>query len=202
MLKLYDLERSGNCYKVRLLLSLLGLAYERVGVGLAAGEHKQPAYLAINPLGQVPALADDGVVLRDSQAILVYLARKSGGEDWLPADAEGLARVTQWLSFAANELNAGCARARAIIRFGRKGHLGDTQTFAASTLAVLDAHLGGRRWLECGRPTIADIACYPYVALAPEGEVPLDAFAAVRAWIGRVEALPGYTPMSGLPRGA
>jgi glutathione S-transferase len=201
MLKLYDLERSGNCYKVRLLLSLLGLPYEGIGVDLPGGEHKKPAYLAINPLGQVPVLADGGLLLRDSQAILVYLARKSGGEDWLPTDAEGLARLMQWLSFAANELLVGCARARAIIRFGRKGDLGETQAFARGTLAVLDAHLAGREWLERGRPTIADIACYPYVALAPEGGVALDGYAAIRAWIHRVEALPGYVPMSGLPHG-
>jgi glutathione S-transferase len=200
MIRLYDIERSGNCYKARLLLALLGLEHRLVPVDLPAGEHKKPEFLAINPMGQVPVLIDDGLTLRDSQAILVYLARRYGGDGWLPTEAEGLARVMQWLSLAANELLNGAALARAILRFKREADLGRAQTLARTVLGVMDRHLESRSWLELERPTVADIACYPYVALAPEGQVPLDPHTSVQAWIARVEALPGYIGMQGLPR--
>lgn len=201
MIQLFDIERSGNCYKVRLMLSLLALPYDTVPVDLPGGAHKQPEYLRINPLGQVPALVDGDVRLRDSQAILVYLARRYGGEVWLPGEPEPLALVTQWLSFAANEIANGPGLARAVIRFKRDFDLGRAQAQGRHVLTFLDQHLSSRAWLELDRPTIADIACYPYVALAPEGEVPLDGYENVGAWISRIESLPDYIGMSGLPRG-
>lgn len=199
-MKLYDVELSGNCYKVRLFLALLGQSYERVPVDFMAGEHKSPGFLKLNPLGQIPVLDDDGLVLRDSQAILVYLARKIGGEAWLPTDAAGMAEVTQWLSTAANEIAHGPSAARLRQQFGI-----DTgvpvellQERARRILGTLEQHLSQREWLAQGRPTIADIACFPYVALAPQGGVPLDPYPAVGAWIGRVKALPGFVGMPGI----
>lgn len=199
-MKLYDVELSGNCYKARLFLALLGQAYERVPVDFMAGEHKSPGFLRLNPLGQVPVLDDGGLILRDSQAILVYLARKLGGEAWLPTDAAGMAEVTQWLSTASNEIANGPATARLHQLFkidtGVPGEL--AQERARRILNTLEQHLSQRTWLAMGRPTIADIACFPYVALAPQGGVPLDPYPAIGAWIERVKALPGFVGMPGI----
>ena len=92
-MKLYDFELSGNAYRIRLMLALLGLNYEPVPLKLMQGEQREPAFLKLNPRGQVPTLDDDGTVVWDSLAILVYLARKHGGEKWLPSDAKGMAEV-------------------------------------------------------------------------------------------------------------
>lgn len=198
MLKLYDMELSGNCYKVRLLCGLLGLECENVAVNLFKGEHKTPAFLQLNPRGQVPVLDDGGTVVWDSMAILVYLARKYGGENWLPGDAEALAEVMQWLALSENEILYGLARARAVKVFKRPWDLAQSQELGKAGLAVLETRLAGNAWLAGKGPTIADIACYPYVALAPEGGVPLDDYPQVRQWIARIQALPGYLGMPGL----
>ena len=199
MIKLYDAPISGNVHKVRLLLGLLGQSYEKVAVDMQQGAHKAADYLKLNPKGQVPTLTDGDVVIYDSQAILVYLARKYGGEDWLPTDAVGMAHVMQWLSTAANEVANGLAVPRAIVKFGRKGDLATAQKLGHHILKIFDDRLADREWLESDRPTVADIACYPYVGLAPEGEIPLTDYDHVRAWLGRIEALPGYVAMPGLP---
>lgn len=197
-MKLYDLEVSGNAYKVRLMLALLGKPCEKVSMNLMAGEHRKPEYLAINPRGQVPALADDGFKVWDSQAILVYLARAYGGEKWLPLDAKGMAEVMQWLAVSENEVLYGLGRARVIKKFGFPGDLAACQEMGRGILGVIDAHLASRDWLAVGRVTIADVACYPYVGLAPEGGVGLAPYANVERWISRVKALPGYVAMPGL----
>lgn len=195
---LYDFELSGNCYKVRLLLSLLGIAHETVAVDFFNGAHKSPDFLRINPLGQVPALVDGDVVVRDSQAILVYLARRYGGENWLPTDAEGLARVTQWLSNAANEIMHGFAVAR-WYHLMKRTHvdIGLATERAHNFLRMLDAHLENKSWLEFERPTIADVACFPYIALAHQGQIALENYPHVQAWLARVKQLPRFIPMTG-----
>jgi len=201
MIKIYDTDLSGNAHKCRMLMSMLDVPFERVEVSMAAGEHRAPEFLKINPFGQLPALIDGDVTLRDSGAILVYLATKYGDETWLPRDPEGLAEVMSWLSFAANEINNGVTVARFAVRFGGGAgiDLETAQKRGGRSLKLLDAHLAGRDWLALDRPTIADIACYPYVGLAPEGEVRLDGRDNVIAWLARVEALPGWTAMPGLP---
>lgn len=197
-MKLYDMELSGNCYKIRLLCALLGLNYESVPVSLLQGEHKAAAFLALNPRGQVPVLDDAGILVWDSLAILVYLARKYGNEQWLPTEPESLAHVMQWLAVSENELLYGLARARAVTRFNRPWDLAACQELGRGGLTVLDAHLRQNAWLATDHPTLADIACYPYVALAPEGGVELDGLPSVGQWIARVQALPGYVGMPGL----
>lgn len=197
-MKLYDAPVSGNCHKVRMLLSMLALEYEIVPINLADMEQKTPAHLARNPRGTVPVLEDGGTVIYDSQAILVYLAAKHGGGAWLPVDPEGLATVTQWLSFAVNEIWNGPAIARACLRFNRDVDLDRAQTAGRMALALMDAHLAQHDWLALDQPTIADIACYPYAALAEEGEMSLAPFGALDAWFKRIEALPGYVGMPGL----
>lgn len=192
MIKLYTSKGSGNGFKIRVMLSLLGLAFEEIVIYTADGEHKKAPYLAINPRGQVPTLDDDGTIVWDSMAILVYLARKYGGETWLPTDPKGMAEVTQWLALAANEIQYGLQYARGILKGIRKGDYDDYAARARLALDVLEKHLQSNAWLACGRPTIADIACHSYVALADEAKLPLANYPAASAWIGRLAALPNY----------
>lgn len=201
MITLYDLDVSGNCYKVRLLLWMLDLPFERYVVDYREGrEHKSEAFLAMNPLGQVPVLTDRGevgtdpVVLRDSQAILVYLAKRYGTTDWLPDGAEAQAHVTEWLSFAANEIHNGLAFTRALTKFNRPGDIEFHRAIGNRCLALLDGQLADRAWLAGAGPTIADLACYPYVVLSPEGNFDPGTYKNVRAWMDRIEALPRYRP--------
>lgn len=200
-MKLYDWPLSGNAYKIRLFLSLLGKEYETVAVDLRAGESRKPEFLKRNPRGQIPVLEDGEITVWDSQAILVYLARRYGGERWLPLDPVAMAEVAQWLAVAENELLFGLARARAVKKFGRDFDLKVCQDYGRSGLKVLDARLEREDWLAGPQPTIADVACYPYVALAPEGEVPLDDWSNVLAWLRRMRGLPGYVGMEGIADG-
>jgi glutathione S-transferase len=195
-MKVYGHDLSGNTYKVRLFLSLLGLDFEYIIVDLMKGEHKQAPYLAINPFGQVPTLVDGDLVFQDAQAILVYLARHYGGETWLPTDAESLSRVVRWLSTTAGEVRQGPENARLYHLFGVKTiNIDRAVEKSHAILAQLNHRLSDRPWLEFDRPTIADIAVFPYVALAPDGEVSLDNYPHVLAWIDRVKHLPGFIGM-------
>lgn len=197
-MKLYDLEVSGNCYKIRLLLALLGREYEIIPVDFMGGEHKQDAFTALNRFCEVPVLEDDGVTLRDSQAILVYLAQKYGGETWALTDPEELARVTQWLSTASNEVARGPNDARLCDKFGYELDAAAARVKSHHLLKLMDDHLADKEWLELGRPTIADIACYPYIGLSHEGGVALDKYPSVREWMARIKALPGFVSMPDL----
>ncbi len=200
MIKLYGHEVSGNSYKVQLLLSLLKLDYEWIKVDLLKGEQKQPAYLAMNPFGQVPLLVDGETYLADSQAILVYLARQYGGDAWLPLEALPLAQVIRWLSIAAGEVLQGPSHARLYYIFGTATNINIERATQKADLILkqLDQHLTNHTWLEFERPTIADIAVFPYIALARDGKIDLDAYPQVLAWIERVKQLPGYIPMAGI----
>ena len=167
--RLFTFKLSGNSYKVRLFLGLLGLDYAGVEVDMRGGEHKRAPFLALNPLGQVPVLIDGDVTLADSQAILVYLARRYAEASWLPLDALSLAQITRWLSIAANEIQHGPATARLIAVFGVKLDAELALQRSVTILASMQAHLTQQQWLVGDHPSIADVACYPYIALAPEG---------------------------------
>lgn len=195
---LYDLELSGNCYKVRLLCALLGVPLNIVPVDFLAGAHKKPPVIDLNPFGELPVLRDGDVVLRDSQAILVYIARKWGGETWLPTDPAGLARVAEWLMVAENEIARGPNDARLHDKFGFKLDRALAHAKSARILEVMEAHLKRHAWLALDRPTIADVACMPYVALGHEGGVTLERYPSVAAWVVRVKALPGFLGMPAL----
>ena len=197
MIKLYGAPLSGNAYKVRLLLELLGLEFEETVVNLQTGENRTESFLALNPRGQIPTLIDGEVTVWDSQAILVYLARRYG-EAWLPGEPAAMAEVMQWLAVAENELLFGLARARAVRFFGRDFDLASCQAYGRAGLEVLEQRLAEHRWLAAGKPTIADIACMPYAALSHMGGIPLDDYPAVRAWIDRVHELPGFIAMEGI----
>lgn len=196
-IKLYHFPLSGHAHRVQLMLSLLGLPVEVIFVDLAKGAHKQPDFLAINLFGQVPVIDDDGVVLADSNAILVYLAKKYGEGRWLPTDPVGAAQVERWLSAAAGPIHAGPATARLITVFGAPYNAEDVIARSHALLKVVDQHLSNSAYLAGDTVTIADIAGYTYIAHAPEGNVSLEPYPHVRAWLARVEALPGFV---GMPR--
>ncbi len=193
-MKLYHFPLSGHAHRARLFLSLLDLPHEVIDVDLANGEHKSPAFLAINPFGQVPVLEDEGVYISDSNAILVYLAKKSGRSEWLPEDPLGAAQVQRWLSVAAGELAYGPCAARLITVFGRSFNPEEVIARAHTLLALMEQHLTGRDWLVGDHPTIADVAQYSYLVGAPEGNVDLSGYPAVNALLRRIEALPGFVP--------
>jgi glutathione S-transferase len=197
-MKLHDLELSGNCYKVRLLLALLEIECELVPVNLMSGEHKSPSFLQLNPLGQVPVLEDEELILRDSQAILVYLTKKYDSEAWLPNTPREIAQIAQWLSTAANEIAHGPAAARVRKKFGFVGDLEMAQQKTEAILGIIEQHLSDRHWLVLERPTIADLACFPYIALAPEGGVLLEPYPLIRKWSDRIKQLPGFIAMPGI----
>lgn len=193
-MKLYLTENSGNAYKVRLLLGLLKVPYEKVPVDFPGREHKKPPFLALNPRGQVPVLEDGGRMFWDSSACLAYVARKHGGDRWLPSDPADMAEVLQWVALAGNEIQYGLQYGRNIVRGAREGDLAPCQAMGRTALGAMEQRLKDHDWLALGRPTIADLACYPYVALADEAKVPLADYPAVQAWIKRLHALPGWTP--------
>jgi glutathione S-transferase len=199
MIKLYGHELSGNSYKVRLFLELLNLNYEWIKVDLMKGEHKSPDFLALNPFGQVPLLIDGETTLADAQAILVYLARQYGGEQWLPLEPLPLAQVIRWLSTTAGEVRQGPENARLYHLFGATSiNIERAYQKAEHILTQLDEHLSTHTWLEFERPTIADVAVFPYIALAPDGKIDLAPYPHVLAWIDRIKQLPGYIPMTGV----
>ncbi|WP_070886664.1 glutathione S-transferase [Pseudomonas sp. D2-3] len=191
-MKIHHVPLSGHAHRAVLFASLLGLEPELVEIDLAGGANKQPEFLALNPFGQVPVLEDDGVVVADSNAILVYLAKKTGRTDWLPEDPAGAAAVQRWLSVAAGELAYGPCAARLITVFGADFNAEEVIARAHVLLARLERHLSDRQWLAADHPTIADVALYSYLARAPEGNVDLSAYGQVRAFLARIEALPGF----------
>jgi len=205
MITLHDYELSGNCYKVRQLAAWLGVPLNRVPVNLHPGRaHKSPEFLALNPLGQVPVIVDDGFVLRDSQAILVYLANRHDGDGrWYPVDPQQRGQVTQWLA-VAEDLNRTASAARTHDTLGAQGiDVEAARAGACAVYRVLDDHLAerasaGAHWLVGDAPTIADIACFPYVALAQDGGLSLDAYPALRHWVWRFRHLPGFIGMGGI----
>lgn len=199
-IRLYHHPLSGHAYRVQLFLALLGLPVELKTVDLVAGEHKQAAFLALNPFGQVPVIEDGELCLPDSAAILVYLARRyDAGGHWLPADAVGAARVQRWLSVAAGRLVNGPGALWVAKLFSRPVDDKALQT-TRDLFTLMDAELARHTWLAGGAaPTIADIAMHSYTVLAPANGVTLDDYPNVLAWVARIEALPGFFRQSGAP---
>ncbi|CAB3897288.1 Disulfide-bond oxidoreductase YfcG [Achromobacter aegrifaciens] len=200
-LTFYSFPLSGHAHRVALMLSLLDVPHRKVDVDLRGGEQKRPPFLALNAFGQVPVIDDGGVVVADSTAILVYLAKRYGGQAWLPEDPAGAAAVQRWLSAASGPLAIGPAAARLVTLFGAAYDVDSTLARAHALLKVMEGELAARDFLAGTTPTIADVACYAYVAHAPEGNVSLEAYPHVRAWLGRIESLPRFVPMASSPVG-
>ena len=205
MLRFHDYVLSDSCYKVRLLLGLLGLDHVRQPVDYYPGrEHLQPRFRTLSPLGEMPVLEDDGLVLWGAEAVLCHLANahdRSGR--WLPREAEAFGPVMMWLAFAAGKLQA-LSKARETALFGAEGDLNAMRRQGRAALRVLEDHLtdrglAGGTWIVGETATIADIAAFPAVALSHDCGIGLEDYPALDLWQRRVRSLPGFVSMAGIP---
>jgi glutathione S-transferase len=202
---LYDFELDENCYKVRLLLSALGLAHEKITVDMhPGGEERSAALLALNPTGGLPILVADGVALHGAEAILLALAhRHDAGRTWLPADPSRFGQVAMWLHFAAVDL-AHAVTARRNALFDTPCDIGDVTRKARHALRILDDHMtdrafDGAAWIVGEQPSVAEFALFPSVALSRDYGVEHEAYPALRRWMRKVRGLPGFIAMPGIP---
>lgn len=198
--RIHSFPLSGHAHRVELFASLAGINHEVINVDLANGAQKSEAFLALNPAGQVPVIEDGEAVISDSNAILVYLARKYAPA-FLPSDPIAEAEVQKFLTLAAGELAFGPAAARLINVFNAPLDAEFCKTVAERVLGKLEAHLVGRDFLVGATATIADVAIYSYTAHAPEGDVSLDAYPNVRRLLASIEGLKGFKPMPVTPVG-
>jgi len=195
---LHGTELSGHSHRVELLLRMLGLPYRYQAAPAAV--RNTPEFHKLNALRQIPVLQDGDLTLADSNAILVYLAKRyAPGGQWLPEPPAAAAQVQRWLSIAAGEVMYGPAIARMITQWNFPGEIARAKKIAGRLLSFLDEHLKNRHFLAAEHATIADLACYSYVAHAPEGGISLGDYPSVRAWLGRVEALPKFKPIPPSP---
>lgn len=194
-IRLYTTRLSGHGHRVQLFLTMLDLPFEVVEVNMKAGDNRRPEFLALNPFGQVPVIEDGETVLFDSNAILVYLAKRYGDPSWLPDDPQGAAAVQRWLSLAAGPIAYGPCAARLVTVFGAPLDHAFTQRVAVKLFDVIEGEFANKRFAAGDTPTIADIAAYAYIAHAPEGGISLDPYPNLRAWLRRIEALPRFVPM-------
>jgi len=197
-LTLYGTELSGHVHRVRLLLAMLGLS--AAWKTADADVRKSADFLALNPLGQVPVLVDGEDVITDSNAILIWLVKRYAPDSqWLPQDRYQEVQVHQWLGKAAGEIRYGVASARLIKQFGTPENYASAVAVSRKFLPQMEAHLRGKRWLVGDSATLADLACYAYVACAPEGGISLRDYPAIRQWLQNVESLPGFIALPSLP---
>ncbi|MDF3066404.1 MAG: gst16 [Polyangiaceae bacterium] len=195
-IRVYRHPISGHCHRVELYLSLLGAPHELVHVDVVAGAHKQPDFLAKNAFGQVPVIEDGEVTLADSIAILTYLGDRydEAGRYW-PRDALHRARVQRWFSVAAGQLASGPGAARLVKLLGANLDYEAAVRTSQRLFQVMERELTEQSFLTGPAPTLADLALYAYTARAPEGDVSLEPYPSIRAWLGRIEALPRFVPM-------
>jgi glutathione S-transferase len=202
---LYHSQPTGNSYKVRLLLSILGLRYTAVDVDIFNGANRTPAFLRINPLGKVPALQlQDGTILTESNAILVYLASDTA---LLPEQKLPRAQVFQWMFFEQYSHLPYIGVARFYVHLLRKppprdDDMSNWHRRGSMALGIMNEHLAARRWMVADEFSVADIALYAYTHVAPEGGFDLSSYDAIERWLKRVEELPGYVPLMQRPPGS
>ena len=205
MITLHDYILSSDGYKVRLLLRMLERPFQTVKVDVHPGREQQgSAFLAINPLGTLPVLEEDGLRVWDAQAILSYLALRHDPERrWLPADPALAAQVAMWLAFAGRELGAPSRLRMAAITAEQLPGRAVLEQTSLRAFDILDDHLAerameGTQWLVGDAPTIADIAAFPPVALAADAGLPLEGRPALWRWMGAVKRLPRFSVMPGV----
>lgn len=202
-LRLYDFLPSGNGYKIRLLLSQIGMPFERVEVDILKGETRTPEFLSKNPAGKIPLLEiEPGKYLAESNAILIYL---SEGTEFLPYDRFFRAQVLQWLFFEQNSHEPFIATSRFWISILGKGDrykeaIEEKRQPGYAELNLMENHLKTRNFLVAERYTIADIALFAYTHVADEGGFDLTQFPAIQAWIERVKLQPGYISITEEPK--
>ncbi|MEM5383517.1 glutathione S-transferase [Paraburkholderia phymatum] len=194
-IRLYTTLLSGHGHRVKLFLTLLDLPFEVIELDMRAGDNRKPEYLALNPFGQVPTIQDGDVTLFDSNAILVYLAKRYGDASWLPDDPRRAAAVQRWLSLTAGQIAYGPCAARLVTVFGAPLDHETAKGIAARLFDVIGRELATKPFAAGEHVTIADIAAHTYIAHAPEGGVSLDPYPHIRAWLRRVEALPRFVAM-------
>ncbi|MVO17043.1 glutathione S-transferase family protein [Parasedimentitalea huanghaiensis] len=199
-IRIHGFPLSGHSHRVVLFASLAGINHEVLTVDLANGAHKKDDFLAKNPAGQVPVIEDGETIISDSNAILVYLARRYA-PSYIPNDPAEEAAVQKFLTLAAGELAFGPAAARLINVFKAPLDVDFTHATAAKVLGKLETHLQGRDFLVSDTPTIADVAIYSYTAHAPEGGITLEPYPNVRRLLANIEALDGFIPMPTTPVG-
>ncbi|MGD0074877.1 MAG: glutathione S-transferase family protein [Candidatus Binataceae bacterium] len=193
MITLYNMPLALNCYKVRLLLGLLDIKYKREPIDLLKDEHKTSKFLALNPFGQLPVLIEGDLVLRDSQAILIWITRKYGNESWMSRDPDQEAIVNGWLSAAAYELRLGPYDARLAKLFPWLCvNVNAVKQNSERALRLYEDRLKDRKWIALDHPTVADVAAFPALSQCGDGGISLDEYPAIRAWIERMRALPGF----------
>jgi glutathione S-transferase len=202
---LYDFELDENCYKVRLLLSVLGLAYRKVAVNMVPGrEHLAPPLMALNPRGSLPILSDGEVVLSEAEAIMTYLARAyDDGNTWLPATPGAHGLVAMWLQFAIRDLHAAFL-ARRLAMFDEPGDEVALGLAARRAFRLMEDHMTAREfdraaWFVGDKPSLADLALFPAIALSRDFGIEHEAYPALRRWMRRVRTIPGFMTMPGIP---
>ena len=199
MLKLYDHPLSGNSYKSRLLLSHLGVEYERINIDVFKGEQNSPQFAALNPNKKIPVLVDEDFIMWESNALLFYIGKKYSPNPLYPEDPRAHGLVAQWLFFGKTTIDPNLAMARYLTSFVQpqmqdQQELAKYRAHGMLALNILDDHLKDKEFLA-GDYSIADIGCYPYVHMAPQGQIDLEAYSCVMSWCERVEAQPGYVSM-------
>ncbi|BAZ54243.1 glutathione S-transferase-like protein (plasmid) [Nostoc sp. NIES-4103] len=194
-LKLYDFLPSGNGYKIRLLLTQMGMPFERIEINILKGETRTPEFLSKNPNGKIPVLEiEPGKYLAESNAILVYL---SEGTEFLPYDRFFRAQVLQWLFFEQYSHEPYIATSRYWISILGKAEeyrvaIEQKREPGYAALKVMENHLSKHTFFVGERYTIADIALFAYTHVADEGGFDLTKFPGIQAWIERVKAQPSY----------
>jgi glutathione S-transferase len=203
MFTLYSMQRSGNSYKARLALAQLGIPYRLIEVDILKGESHTPEFLLKNPNGQVPLLeVAPSRYLAESNAILWYIA---GGTPLAPEDRVDRADALQWMFFEQHSLEPNLGAAYfwlTLIKGGRElqSHaFEDWMEEGHRALGVMERHLSLHDYFAAGHYTIADIALYAYTHVAHQCDYDLSAFPAVRAWLARIAAQPGYVAMDFSP---
>ncbi len=197
MIQLYGTPRSGNTHKIRMALTFLGLPWNEQPTDAAA--RQSDAFRALNPMAQIPLFIDGDFRLRDSQAILAYLAARHRPGNWDGNTPGERGEIAVWLSHAANEIANGPATLRLSRQFGATIAEDQAQAVTARFLPVIEAHLAQHRWLVGDRLTIADLAASPYLALAGEADIDLARWPEIAQWTQRIAALPGFPTMLGWP---
>lgn len=205
MIRLYDYHLDENGFRVRLLLSMLGLSFETVAVDKAPGrEQEKPHMLALNPTGTLPILEDGEVRLFGTAAILAYLVRAYAPDSpWLPTDAADFGRVQQWLGFSGRELKP-AVDAREAALFTSEGASEADLKAARKAFRIMNDHMtlrqiDGAEWFVGTNPTLADLALLPSFALSRDSGIDHDEYPALRRWLRRFRALPGFITMPGVP---
>jgi len=198
MVLLYDNPVSGNCYKVRLILSLLGIEFERRQLSVVDHSERSEVLGGLSPSLNVPTVVlDDGRPLAESNAILWYFA---DGSRYLPGDGYERAQVLQWMFFEQYRHEPGIAVVRFWVAISEDpppaADIEKRRALGLAALDVMEGHLGDREYFVGEGFTIADLALYAYTHVAPEGGFDLKPYPAVRRWLARVAAQPGIVPIT------